>query len=1737
MLGITILHTWKVSTQPMSPITGLLSLFFGTGLILNTCLPISRTVHLTISILGWLGAIAALLLLTLRLLGMYWPVELLGLHITGMVGDAPIGYISPVSAFCLLLINAAFLALLAAEIRGSWREWLAWSFGGLVALIGLTLLLAYILGTPLLLRKLLIHPALNTSLNLFIMGLALLVLAARDTCRKASSNTDTSGASLYILIFAVFTAGIIAVGYDHYRETEIKFRQKVESELLAISKLKTGELVQWRKDLLGDASLTKSAVITTLVRQLLETPHSLTAQQEMQDWLGNFQRHIGALKYGRAVLLDTHGVTLMSVPDTAESLPATLVNRALASLKSGKVTVQDFYRDEHDQLIYLALIVPIFDKLNGNQPLGAIVLRIDPTLYIYPFIQSWPTPSNSAETLLVRMDDNQVLYLNDLRFQSNSALQLSQPLVGNTEITGIGIIMGHRGIQDGLDYRGVPVIAAIADVPGSPWYLVTKMDAADIYAPLRNRLWLTLLLVGLLIGSLATLMFLLWRHQRLVFQKRQLESALKIKKNEEDHQLILNTIMDGFLRLDSEACVLEVNPVYCRMSGYSEKELLNLCVTDLDAESPEITSARIRNVIEKGEARFETRHRRKDGSVYQVEVSAQFRPKEDGQFVVFLHDIGKRKMTETALMKSESQLIFALQKANTGAWELNLEDNTAHRTLLHDQIFGYETLLPSWTYEMFLDHVLPEDRPEVDRLFHQAVTAQEEWSFECRIHRTDGEMRWIYAAGDYVHNSKGEPDHLSGIVQDITKNKLAELALRESEQNYKTLINSGQALVWASDTDKLCRYFNSVWLEFTGRTLEQEWGDGWTQGLHPDDFQHCLDIYFGAFDRRASFRMEYRLRHHDGMYRWILDDGCPRYDTQGEFIGYIGHCLDINERKQTEEALRESEFKFKALAETSPLAICLSSGIEQNAEYINPTFTRLFGYTMDEVPTEEYWWPRAYPDETYRRQIEDEWHYRVQHAIETGSEIEPIELIVTCKDGSHKTIQWGFKTIGKLNWAFGLDISERKQAEKALLESEERFRSLMEDIPSVAVQGYGLDGKVFFWNRASELLYGYTAAEALGANLLNLIIPPEMKDSVLEAVQQMKVSGEPIPSGELLLKHKNGSLVPVLSSHALLTPFGRQPELFCLDIDLTERKEAEERLQLAASVFTHAQEGIVITDVTGSIIEVNDAFCRITGYDRDEVLGQNPRILNSGRHEEEFYATMWHDLQEKKCWSGEIWNRRKNGEVYAELLNISALLNTEGEAQRYIALFTDITALKTYEVQLVRNAHYDALTNLPNRVLLADRMRQGLAQVKRRGNRLAVAFLDLDGFKDINDKYGHDAGDRLLIALANRMKQALREGDTLARIGGDEFVAVLFDLPDIESSVPMLARLLAAAAQPVQQDNFTLQVSASIGLTFYPQTEDLDADQLIRQADQAMYQAKQSGKNRYHFFNADQNRSIRSHHEDLERIRHALATQEFVLYYQPKVNMRTGMVIGAEALIRWQHPERGLLPPLAFLPVIEEDPLSVELGKWVIDTALTEMEHWRAVGLDIPVSVNVSSHQLQQVDFVERLREVLATHPNLRLGELELEVLETSALKDLNRVSQIIEDCRELGVMFALDDFGTGYSSLTYLKRLPVSQIKIDQSFVRDILNDNNDLAIIEGVLALATAFQLQVIAEGVETIKHGELLLQLGCDLGQGYGIAPPMPAADFPDWLATWLPDPTWVDRPSLSHDDLQHNVNRKK
>jgi diguanylate cyclase (GGDEF)-like protein/PAS domain S-box-containing protein len=564
------------------------------------------------------------------------------------------------------------------------------------------------------------------------------------------------------------------------------------------------------------------------------------------------------------------------------------------------------------------------------------------------------------------------------------------------------------------------------------------------------------------------------------------------------------------------------------------------------------------------------------------------------------------------------------------------------------------------------------------------------------------------------------------------------------------------------------------------------------------------------------------------------------------------------------------------------------------------------------------------------------------------------------------------------------------------------------------------------------------------------------------------------------------------------------------------QQRAEERLRLHATAFDNAYEGMTLTDADGAILEINPAFSRITGYERSEVIGRNPRVLKSGRHDQEFYAAMWRSILGKGNWRGEIWNRGKYGDVYPELLSISAVRDGQGQISNFVAVFSDISRLKEQEQQLTQMAYFDALTELPNRVLLVDRMTLSAAQSRRNNTLMAVCYLDLDGFKSVNDTWGHEIGDLLLVEMAARLKSFIRGGDTVARLGGDEFVLLLVGMNNVDECERAVERMLAVIAQPLHKAPQPVGLSASVGMTIFP-FDDGDVDALLRHADQVMYRAKQSGKNCYLVFDPVQDRHTRSRYDHLARIHEGLQAEQFVLHYQPVVDIRRGRLVGAEALLRWQHPQRGLVAPDDFLPLTEDTDLTVQIGEWVIKTALQQMQRWHLDGHDVPVSINLSGHHLQTANFIQRLDDVLAAHPNQR-GRLQIEVLETAAIEDVVKVSQVIEQCRALDVSFAIDDFGTGYSSLTYLKRLPVTTIKIDRSFVGDMLGDANNLVIVQGILGLAKAFQRRVIAEGVETADQGRMLMQLGCDLAQGFSVARAMPGDELIEWAANWQPDPLW-------------------
>ena len=673
---------------------------------------------------------------------------------------------------------------------------------------------------------------------------------------------------------------------------------------------------------------------------------------------------------------------------------------------------------------------------------------------------------------------------------------------------------------------------------------------------------------------------------------------------------------------------------------------------------------------------------------------------------------------------------------------------------------------------------------------------------------------------------------------------------------------------------------------------------------------------------------------------------------------------------------------------------------------------------------------------------------------------------------------------------------------------------------AVGMAHLSLQGVWLRVNRKLCEITGYSAQELVALTFRGITHPDDLvrDNAQLELLLTRKISGY---EAEKRYLRKDGSVIWVaLQVSLVFDAQGRPAYGISVIQDISVRKQAELETavthQRYLALFEQMPEGVLLIDPELRVIGHNQEAVRQLNFsagqlgamrifdieamdDLQAIEARRLRILATGRDD---FESVY---------------RRGDGSLLHVEVSVKLVNLLDGQ-QMYQVLFRDISEKKQAAQLIERMAYSDQLTGLANRALLADRLQQAMVAAHRRGHLLAVIFLDLDGFKAINDVHGHQTGDLLLRALAVRMKEGLREGDTLARLGGDEFVAVLLDLPDAQASFPMLARLLGACSQAVQVGTLALKVSASLGVTFYPQSEEVDADQLLRQADQAMYQAKLSGKNRYHVFDAEKDRTARGHHASLERVRMALQNQEFVLHYQPKVNMKTRAVVGVEALIRWQHPEQGLLAPGLFLPLIENHRLSVEVGEWVIHQALLQLAAWQAQGLHLPISVNISAMQIQQHDFFARLLASMQDFPALQPRGLQLEILETSALEDIDQVVRFVGQCRQLGVDFALDDFGTGYSSLTYLKRLPVSTVKIDQSFVRDMLLDQDNMSILDGILWIMRRLQRSVIAEGVETLAHGRALMDLGCELAQGYGIARPMPVADLPAWMLRWQNDPDW-------------------
>ncbi len=677
-----------------------------------------------------------------------------------------------------------------------------------------------------------------------------------------------------------------------------------------------------------------------------------------------------------------------------------------------------------------------------------------------------------------------------------------------------------------------------------------------------------------------------------------------------------------------------------------------------------------------------------------------------------------------------------------------------------------------------------------------------------------------------------------------------------------------------------------------------------------------------------------------------------------------------------------------------------------------------------------------------------------------------------------------------------------KDMEAARRESDQRYHALLECVPLPVLVISQADEIVFFNDEARRLLGGEGDASLLYRPVREIV--DEGSREAMEAVLRAVYAGGAVaaPVELIVLDAKGGKRR--MEIHGGCIDFRGQAAVQAVLIDMTERRNAELKLCQAAAVFDSTSEAIFITDARGDIVSVNRAFTEITGYEEEEVLGRNPRLLKSGRHDRMFYESLWQSLVEIGHWRGEIWNRRKNGEVFPCWLNINVVRDDCGDVSNYAALFSDVSHIKRSEEKLEYLTHHDPLTELPNRLLFQARLGHAIEQAVREDHTLAVLFLDLDRFKNINDNLGHPVGDEVLRQVGKRLQAVVGEYDTVARFGGDEFTLLLESLEDAPQAAKIAQKVLDEIDRPFYVRQREIHLAASIGIALCPEDGD-DLEHLVKSADAAMYRAKEQGRNNYQFYTPELTLNAFEHFFLESHLRHALPREELELYYQPQVSLKTGELIGAEALVRWRHPDMGLITPARFIPLAEESGLILPIGEWTLHTACEHIVEWSGKGwLKGRIGVNLAGQQLQRPDFLDTVSRILR-ETACPTEHLLLEVTEGYVMEPTGRSVRLLEALRDLGLLLAIDDFGTGYSSLSYLKKLPIHKLKIDQSFVRDISRDADNQAISRAIISMGHSLGMAVIAEGVENWAQYNFLKESGCDEVQGYLHGKPMPADEF--------------------------------
>jgi diguanylate cyclase (GGDEF)-like protein/PAS domain S-box-containing protein len=1059
------------------------------------------------------------------------------------------------------------------------------------------------------------------------------------------------------------------------------------------------------------------------------------------------------------------------------------------------------------------------------------------------------------------------------------------------------------------------------------------------------------------------------------------------------------------------------------------------------------------------------------------------------------HKLELNRRAVAAMAASETRLRAIFEGASIGLAQITpsghfLEVNQSFR-----KIVGYdrEELLN----RTYLDVVHPEDRDANLGIRKQLLDGHmPSVRLENRYVRKDGEAVWVnlnVAAG-----MCGEQACLLVAAENISERRTLQESLGRIASNLARAErmalsgswqwNSRNGTVRASE-----EVFHLFELAPTKRAVPIE---RFLERIHAEDRPLVDSALASILSENRPYQIECRIVLHDGAQKVVYASGeVYSRDEEGRPRSILGVVQDVSLRRKVEMALKESEQRFRELFDNASDGIVIARR-DGTCIDVNRSICTLLGHTRDELIGKRI--VDLIPENDLQR-LEDTRTYLLRdlaHVQLTNWELKH-------KSGAYVPVEVSTRILPDGRWmAIVRDITERRQTQQALERYTDEIRDLYDNAPC----GYhSLDGNaVFVQINQTELDWlGYTREELIGTRKVTELLTERSQDSFRKHFPDFLRSAR-VQDLEFEFVRKDGSILPVLlSATAEFDSQGNVVSSRTTLFDISEMQVARARLRQAAAVFEHTNEAILITDANSVIVAVNKAFTRITGYSPEEVIGKSPRMLKSGRQDDTFYRNLWAAIEEHGFWQGEIWDRKRSGEIFPAWESITDVKDESGKVTEHIAIFSDITTIKETEANLMKLAYEDTLTGLPNRLLYNDRLAQALAHARRHDTRAALLMLDLDRFKLVNDTLGHSAGDELLQAVATRLRTAVRAEDTVARLGGDEFAIILPHLADPSDAALLAEKIVQLVSVPLQIAGHGLTMSTSVGIGIFPDDAD-DAETLAKVADTAMYGAKSKGRNAYEFYRREMTTAAAELLAIDRGLRVALDANELSVVYQPKIDLGTGRITGLEALLRWDSPAFGMLSPARFIPVAEETSMIDRIGEWVLDVVCAQIQQWKSRNVTpVRIAVNVSARQFKRPGFVVTVCEKLAACAPLDGFGIDLEITETE-LQTEETISDALRSLKTYGMTIAVDDFGTGFSSLNSLKHLPVDVLKIDRSFVKDLPADPDSSAIASAIIAMGHSLGLSIIAEGVETQEQLKFVYDLGCDEVQGFLFFAPLSAAE---------------------------------